>query len=581
MGLFDTPQSSLDLSYSVQAQALFASLAGAVPSGRLAGLAFETYLANNSVWNAKDMGMDSAYTSQSNTTALNKAIKDCSTAGGGMVYVPPGEYEVDPILDPSESYATYGGPMVRSNVHLFMASGAVLTAPAQDEPIYCLLQVKAGATNVKISGGRLVGDRQTHTGSDGQHGQGILVRGACDGVTISDVSCEEMWGDGICLQPSDSGDPTTRPRNVTIINPRLFNCRRQGLTLAGAVGVRVFGAWIWGIDGHDPQFGIDFEPDNVATGNEDVLIVGARVWDCTGGAVIMAGQPEAGPNTDIRFVGCYFESLGADSFAYDGPRTNDATFIACTFVGRTRSLKNADFTDCRFYCNMAGEYCIDSQGDWYTRFHNCRVYATNGARPFLLLGSTNFQRAKESHNTHYVQEGNDAVDGAFMAAFSGHVLFSGGSYTHDGDSPATGYNISHVLSNFTRFKDFYVSGIVGGQLVTGSGVVNYDAYSGLATQGSIRENSFGSDLGDNDATLAWFSDHPNQLWETTFTSDHTATLTTANAFSGAWFRLVRQSAGAFDLDVGPGLCVLAEKEWCDVEFNGTIWRVTAGGPVPS
>lgn len=87
-----------------------------------------------------------------------------------------------------------------------------------------------------------------------------------------------------------------------------------------------------------------------------------------------------------------------------------------------------------------------------------------------------------------------------------------------------------------------------------------------------------ADAGDAAKTLVATADEPTQVWSTTLTADRAVTLSTARATSGARFRIVRSAAGAFDLNVGTGpLKALAAGEWCDVEYNGSAWFLSAFG----
>lgn len=84
--------------------------------------------------------------------------------------------------------------------------------------------------------------------------------------------------------------------------------------------------------------------------------------------------------------------------------------------------------------------------------------------------------------------------------------------------------------------------------------------------------------GDAAATLTVFSSFPTNLWQSPLTANRFVTLSTTNAFSGAKFRIVRSAGatGAFDLNVG-GLKILTAGQWCEVEFDGAAWRLTAFG----
>jgi len=86
--------------------------------------------------------------------------------------------------------------------------------------------------------------------------------------------------------------------------------------------------------------------------------------------------------------------------------------------------------------------------------------------------------------------------------------------------------------------------------------------------------------GDSGATLSPLGSLGTNVWASPLTADRAVTLSTTNAFSGCKFRITRTagSTGAFNLNVGSGpLKALAAGQWCDVEFDGTNWILTASG----
>lgn len=92
----------------------------------------------------------------------------------------------------------------------------------------------------------------------------------------------------------------------------------------------------------------------------------------------------------------------------------------------------------------------------------------------------------------------------------------------------------------------------------------------------------GDDVGDADATLTVGSSAETHRWATTLTADRTATLSTGEAWAGARFRIDRQetASGNFALAVVASsvtLIRLPAGQWCDVEYTGTEWIVTARG----
>jgi hypothetical protein len=95
---------------------------------------------------------------------------------------------------------------------------------------------------------------------------------------------------------------------------------------------------------------------------------------------------------------------------------------------------------------------------------------------------------------------------------------------------------------------------------------------------AARAPGVSADRGDTSQTLVPGVDVPTQRWATTLTANRTVTLNTASAVVGDAFRIVRTGLGAFTLNVG-GLKTLpsATAAWCDVEYDGAAWRLTAYG----
>lgn len=87
-----------------------------------------------------------------------------------------------------------------------------------------------------------------------------------------------------------------------------------------------------------------------------------------------------------------------------------------------------------------------------------------------------------------------------------------------------------------------------------------------------------SNYGDVGATLTWTSSATTNRWNSTLTSDKVVTLSTTNAINGAKFKIVRTGGGAFNLIVGTGpLKNLAANQWCEVEYDGSAWILSAYG----
>jgi lysophospholipase L1-like esterase len=90
-----------------------------------------------------------------------------------------------------------------------------------------------------------------------------------------------------------------------------------------------------------------------------------------------------------------------------------------------------------------------------------------------------------------------------------------------------------------------------------------------------------ADNGNAAATLTVTSSVITQRWATAFTADRAVTLSTSSASTGSRFRIVREATatGAYNLNVGTGpLKALGSAgTWCEVEYDGSAWRLTAYG----
>lgn len=198
----------------------------------------------------------------------------------GIVDVPDGVYRIDPlraIVLPGES-------------HLRMSPGTVLqaipVAPAQS----AVVRVR-NVSNVRITGGTVIGERWGHLGVGGEWGFGIDVRGSTD-VVIEGVTARDCWGDGFYVGSTHERAESER---VTIRNCRSLDNRRQGLSITACIEALVADSEFSGSAGTSPESGIDLEPNLpyvvrgvtvrgcVASGNAGcgVLLVGETTTGCT------------------------------------------------------------------------------------------------------------------------------------------------------------------------------------------------------------------------------------------------------------------------------------------------------------
>jgi parallel beta-helix repeat protein len=181
------------------------------------------------------------------TAAIQAAI-DALPSSGGTVTIPSGNYLID---------ATHA-INVRSNMLLSMAPDAQLTAIANNLPRSHVIKVWQ-VNNVRITGGRIVGERNGHLGVGGEWGYGLNIE-ASNNVQVSNMHISDCWGDGIwvgALGPDHNAIPATQ---VTIDHVISTNNRRQGMSIGPVNGVTVTNSTFSNTNGTKPEAGIDIEP---------------------------------------------------------------------------------------------------------------------------------------------------------------------------------------------------------------------------------------------------------------------------------------------------------------------------------
>jgi polygalacturonase len=233
------------------------------------------------------------------TQAFQDAID--SLRSGGTVDVPAGIYRIDPLRS----------VQLRSGVHLRMARGAELHAIPNAAPRAYVLLVQA-VENVRISGGRIVGDRDRHLGTEGEWGHGIAIYGSRR-VVVHDIHISRCWGDGISIGGKKRSATDLRPSmDVEISHVRSIGCRRQGLTVGRSRRTWVHDCEFADTGGTPPMAGIDVEPDKGDLA-KDVRIErclvhrnrgpGIQVWMETQGVLIRDCTIEHNHNIGILAVG--------------------------------------------------------------------------------------------------------------------------------------------------------------------------------------------------------------------------------------------------------------------------------------
>ncbi len=187
------------------------------------------------------------------TAAIQRAIDQASSVGGGTVEVPSGTYRVNPV-----AVHSVHGLMMRSGVTLRLADDAVLWALPTDRTHYSVVSF-VQVRNAHLIGGTMRGERYQHTGDGGEWGHGVSIQSS-QNITVSHVTSTQMWGDGFYVGQAWKVEGS-RTDNVTLCRVTSPDNRRQGLSIVDATNVKVLSSTFSGTHGTKPSAGLDIEPE--------------------------------------------------------------------------------------------------------------------------------------------------------------------------------------------------------------------------------------------------------------------------------------------------------------------------------
>lgn len=178
---------------------------------------------------------------------------------------------------------TYG-VSVPSGRTLLFGGGSKLVCQTSNAAYSAALYLY-GTSDVSIIGATIEGDRETNTLTTGEWGHGIVCRAAND-VTIRDCTIYNCFGDGIVIGTSTATDENAIGSNICVENCKIYNNRRQGITVGGGKNITIKDCEIYEINGTAPQAGIDIETNKAATEVSNLLISNCyfhdnATWDIT------------------------------------------------------------------------------------------------------------------------------------------------------------------------------------------------------------------------------------------------------------------------------------------------------------
>ena len=190
----------------------------------------------------------------SDTDAIDEAINAVYEAGGGIVTMPAGDFDIKMTVMGGVGY----GLEMKDNVTLQMEKGTKLNVVPNSCGHYEVLRIK-NCKNIKVTGGQIIGDKSKHKKSgDENEGHGIMM-GCAENVDISDMTIKNCWGDGIYI--GNLSYDNRGCNNVKITNCTISANRRNNIAIVHGNNVTIDKCKNKKAKGAQPQCGINIEPN--------------------------------------------------------------------------------------------------------------------------------------------------------------------------------------------------------------------------------------------------------------------------------------------------------------------------------
>ena len=210
-----------------------------------------------------------------------------------FVLFPAGVYLVNPIANTTP---IPHGVQVPSKRMLLFSEGAVIKAMANSADSYAIM-AGIDASDIIILGGVFEGDRATHTGTTGEWGFGLDLRG-CNNIKLIGTVFKDCWGDGLYVDISTSSGAESS--DIVSVGCMFLNNRRNNVSIIGCLGARFADCAFKSASGTAPECGVDLEQ---------------------GSNVVK----------DISFEGCFFEANNRAGLMVNG--ASNVAISGCQFRG--------------------------------------------------------------------------------------------------------------------------------------------------------------------------------------------------------------------------------------------------------
>lgn len=284
------------------------------------------------------------------TDAILNAI-DALGNGISVLYLPAGTYLV------SENIPLVSNMTLRGDGH-----NSIIKRAGNNLENYAVIACD-GVSNVSIENIHIQGERNEHSGTMGEWGMCVNIRGSSN-VTVKNCKLTDAWGDGIYVG-TYSETPCT---NTVIDGCTIDNNRRQGISVINSDTLIVRNCLITNTNGTLPEAAIDFESNYSTDICKNNIIENCIFKGNVGGSVIIGNYfvpyevtVSGCTSTDSKGVSVYSESKeGVTGGYFNIHNCNFRNVSRCISIGGKRSSGlPIKIKDCELYASGSNGICVE------------------------------------------------------------------------------------------------------------------------------------------------------------------------------------------------------------------------------
>ena len=173
------------------------------------------------------------------------------------------------ILEQTAELTLVGAIHIPNGLRCEFLSGASINALTNDQPAARILVFK-DRKNIRMYYPKVVGDRESHTGTTGEWGHGYELGGAIGNIYLHEPKAYWCWGDGFYVGPYWADPNTNIPDNITLYQPYTYKASRDGISFTGGTNINIIRPVNEYPDRIAPMCGINIEAEHRTINNMPV-----------------------------------------------------------------------------------------------------------------------------------------------------------------------------------------------------------------------------------------------------------------------------------------------------------------------